>query len=227
MQYVAEAAHALGHDQKYIDYGSKIFAQKPTGGIAYYIAQSYKKVGDDAKYFEWTQKLFGYPEFDGSFELRMVFVAKYLDQKKFDKAAEYAQMALRSLDAAKRPDTVSEAKWREDSSQVRRVCNFVIGMNHYEKEQWKEAITALLKALNAEKFDAGFYYIGICQWRQNDVEPAMLSFAKAELLKGEMKTQAKEKLEMLYKGLHNNTTIGIEKIYKRAENELNDRSAAN
>ncbi len=227
MQYVAEAAHNQGHDQKYIDYGLKIFAVKPTGGIAYYIAQSYKKVGDDAKYLEWTQKLFTYPEFDGDFGLRFVFVQKYIDQKKYDKAAEYAQLAIKSLDAAKRPDSVSEAKWREDSNAVRRVCNYIIGVNYYEKEQWKEAIAALIKALKVEKFDAGFYYIGLSQWKQNEVEAAMLSFAKAELLKGEMRTQAKEKLETLYKGLHNNTTIGIEKVYRRAETELNERSAAN
>jgi hypothetical protein len=223
--YIAESAQKLGHDAKYLEYALKIYEQRPAAGIAYHISQSYKKLGDDAKYTEWTLKLFSYPEFDGDFELRMIFVQRYADQKKYDKAAEYSQMALKSLEVAKKPDSVSEAKWREQTNAVRRACNYVIGVNHYEKERWTDAITSLMRALKAEKFDAAFYYIGLCQWKQNQVEDAMVSFAKAELLKGEMREQAKERLELLYKSVHNNTTIGIEKVYRKAQSELNERSA--
>jgi hypothetical protein len=59
----------------------------------------------------------------------------------------------------------------------------------------------------------------MCQWKQDQIEEAMLSFARAELQGGEIAPQAKEKVEQLYKALHNNTTIGIEKIYKKAKGE--------
>jgi hypothetical protein len=61
---------------------------------------------------------------------------------------------------------------------------------------------------------------------ENDEAP--LSFAKAYLLKGEVADQAKEYLEKIYKAIHNNTTIGIDKIYRRAESELgSSKPAAN
>jgi hypothetical protein len=48
------------------------------------------------------------------------------------------------------------------------------------------------------------------------------------LLKGEFSEQAKEHLEKIYKAIHNNTTIGIDKLYKRAETELaSDKPAGN
>jgi hypothetical protein len=57
------------------------------------------------------------------------------------------------------------------------------------------------------------------QWKQDKVEDALLSFARAELQGGDIAGQAKEKVEQLYKALHNNTTVGIEKIYRKAKEE--------
>ncbi len=47
----------------------------------------------------------------------------------------------------------------------------------------------------------------------------MLWYAKAELQGGEIAPKAKENLEQLYKALHNNTLIGIEKVYRRAKEQ--------
>jgi hypothetical protein len=50
----------------------------------------------------------------------------------------------------------------------------------------------------------------------------MISLAIAELI-GEKPaaSKAKEQLEKLYKPQHNDTLIGIEKLYKRAKDEMN------
>ncbi len=220
--YVADAAQKLGHDEKFIQYGEKIYAIKPTPGMAYYISQSYKKLGNDPKYLEWTEKLFAYPEFDGDFGLRMVFVEKYQKEKKLDLAAKYAQMALKSLEVAKKPESTSDAKWKEDTTALRRISNFIIGLNYYEKDKCPEAIRYFRETLRAQKMAAPYYYIGHCQWKTDKVEEAIDSFAKAVLLKGEVSPQAKEYLEKLYKALHNQTTIGIEKVYKRSQQELDE-----
>ncbi len=222
MVYIADAAQKLGHDQKFLQYGEKIYALKPTPGMAYYISQSYKKLGNEAKYLEWTEKLFAYPEFAGDFGLRMVFVEKYTKEKNLVKAAQYAQLALKSLDVAKKPETTSDTKWKTDTNAVRRACYFTIGLNEYEKDKCNDAIRYFREALKVERFAAGYYYIGHCQWKSDKVEEAIDSFAKAVLLKGEVSPQAKEYLEKLYKALHNNTTIGIEKVYKRAQQELDE-----
>jgi tetratricopeptide (TPR) repeat protein len=217
--YIAESSQRLGHDQKYIDYALKIFAQKPDPQMAAALTQSYKKIGDEAKYLEWTQKLWTYPDFEGDFNARFMFAQKYAEQKKYDKAAEYSQLTLKSLDVAKKPDAIADTKWQKETNAVRRACNYFIGLNYYEKKQWEPAIIAFQKAIKVEKFDAAYYYIGLAQWKQERVEEAMLSFARAEMLKGEMKSQAKDQLEKLYKGIHNDTLIGIDKIYKRATEE--------
>ena len=44
-------------------------------------------------------------------------------------------------------------------------------------------------------------------------------FARAEKQGGDLAGQAKEKVEQLYKALHNNTLIGIEKVYRKANEE--------
>jgi tetratricopeptide (TPR) repeat protein len=220
IDYIAESAQKLGHDQKFITYAEKIYQEKPTANRAYFISQSYKKLGNDDKYLEWTEKLFGYPDFDGEFGLRLVFVDKYTKEKRLDKAAEYAQLALKSLEAAKKPESATDAKWREQTTAVRRSCHFTIALSYYEKGKWADAIQSLQVALRAERFSAAYYYIGLCQWKLGKVEDAILSFAKVVILKGDVSSQAREHLENLYKGMHNNTTIGIDKQYQKAEKEL-------
>ncbi len=220
MGYIAESGWKLGHYQKFLDYGLKIYAQKPSAQLAGYITESYDKLGQKDKALEWTQKLFAYPEYDGNYSIRMQFVKKYADEKNLEKAAEYARMALKCLEVAKKSDTQSDAEFQKDKTTVRRYCYFVIGMSQYEKEKYAESIKSLEQALKVERFDAAYYYIGLSLWKLDKVEDAISSFAKSVVLKGDTSPQAKEHLEKLYKAIHNNTLIGIEKVYRRAEEEL-------
>jgi len=221
--YIADAAQKLGHLPKFIEYGLKIYAQKPTPGMAYYIADAFEKTGDQTQYLAWTEKLFAYPEFSDKFELRMIFVKKYAEEKKMDKAAEYAQLALKAMATAKKPESVPEADWNKRVRESKRSSHYLIGLNLYDKDKYAEAILELERVLGVDpKFGMAYYYIGLSQWKLGKVEnhEAPLSFAKAYLLKGEMSEQAKEHLEKIYKAIHNNTTIGIDKIYRRAKTEL-------
>jgi len=218
--YIAESAQMLGQDKVFLEYGLKIYAQKPSAKLAGYIAQSYEKVGEKDKYLEWTQKLYSYPEYDGNYGIRMIFVKKYADEKKYDKAAEYAALALKSVEVAKKQEGQSDADFQKEKTTVRRHCHFIMGVSLYEKEKYAEAIKSLEAALKAERFDAAYYYIGLSLWKLDKVEEAIAAFAKAVVLKGDTSPQAKEHLEKLYKALHNNTLIGIEKVYRRAEAEL-------
>ena len=222
--YIAESAQMLGQDKKFIEYALKIYAQKPTPKLAGYISQSYDKIGDKERHLEWTLKLFAFPEYDDNYNIRMMFVKKYADEKNFAKAAEYAQLALKALEKAKKPEGKSDAEWQKEKTTVQRVCYYLMGMSQYEKEKYVEAIKSLELALRAERFDAAYYYIGHCNWRMDKVEEAISSFAKAVVLKGDVAADAKVHLEKLYKAMHNNTTIGIEKVYRRAEAELAGRT---
>jgi hypothetical protein len=59
----------------------------------------------------------------------------------------------------------------------------------------------------------------MCQWEQKKVEEATITFAKAQLMGGDIAPKAKEKVEQLYKAMHNDTIIGIEKIYRKAKEQ--------
>jgi hypothetical protein len=219
IDYVAASAQNLGQHAKFIEYGLKVFNVKPTKEYVYFIAQAYRKLGNEAKYLEWTEKSFQY--FPENFAIRMEFVEKYVKEKNFSKAAEYAQLAQESMRQAKKPETTSEGDWQKAVRETRKSTNFVIGLNHYERDRWPQAIKSLEATVAIDKrFAPAYYYIGHSQWKLGQVDEAIESFCKAVLLKGETETQAKEHMENLYKSLHNNTLIGIEKVYRRNRQEL-------
>ena len=60
---------------------------------------------------------------------------------------------------------------------------------------------------------------------QKNVDDAMLWYARAEQNGGEYAPKAKENLEQLYKALHNETLIGIEKIYRKAQSQADTAEA--
>jgi hypothetical protein len=219
IDYIAASAYNTGQYQKFVDYGLKVFAAKPTKEYTYFLAQSYKKLNNEAKYLEWTEKSFTY--FPDDFSIRMIFVDKYMKEKNFAKASEYAQLALKALDQAKKPEATSEAEWQKYVKETRRSAHYIMGVNAYDNEKFPQAIKELEATLAVDKrFGPAYYYIGLSQWKLGKVEEAIESFAKSSLLKGETQAPAKEHLEKLYKGLHNNTTIGIEKVFRRNEAEL-------
>jgi tetratricopeptide (TPR) repeat protein len=225
--FVADAALKLGHDKKFIEYGEKVFAQKPDPRLAFALYQAYQKTGDEDRKIDMIMKLLEYPEYNDNVVLRMELVQKYAAEKgQLPKAAQYAELALKSLAIAKKPEGTTEGDWNKYTSSVERNCYHLIGMNYYERKKYPEAIQALQKALGAELYDAGYYYIGMCQWEQQNVDDAILSFAITDLLKGEFQAKAKKNCEDLYKGQHNGNLTGIERIYKRAQAVLDSRKMA-
>jgi tetratricopeptide (TPR) repeat protein len=218
--YIAESAQKLGHTEKYIEYGLKIFEAQPSPILAYHITEAYKKAGNQEKAQEWTLKLFEYPEFAGDFGMRMEFVNKYAAAGNLPKAAEYSKLALASFEAAEKPAATSDADWKKAENAVKYNCNWIIAQNLYGQKKYSQAIKAFELTLKYKRSDEPYFYIGHCLWKMDKIEEAILSFAKSEVLQGKTSPQAKEHLVSLYKALHNKTTIGIEKVYRRAKKEL-------
>lgn len=75
-------------------------------------------------------------------------------------------------------------------------------------------------ASQIEKYDQGYYEIGLCMDKQKKVDEASLYYAMAELTGGESAPKAKARLEILYKALHNDTLVGINKVYTKAKELL-------
>ena len=213
LAYAASAAMALKDDEKSLKYLLKIYEIEPTVDRALAVAQTYDKLGNFQKYVEWCETVFTYPEYSVDYTLRFNLVQRFLKKEDLVKASAYASKTLKALDAAEKPDAETQKKFR----QIRRNCNHVIALNLFQEEKYKEAIKFFENALKNEKYQEGFYYIAECYWRLMDPETAHDYFAAAELMGGPLTQAAKEKKEKLYKPLHNQTLVGIEKVHKRAQ----------
>ena len=213
---VFDAALKLGKHQKVVDYGEKIYAQKPSADLGSILYNSYDKLGNVAKKNEWRLKLLEYPEYNDNINLRWELVVEYAD-KDLPKAAGYAEQTLKALTIAKRPANVSEADWSKTARSLEKGCYDIIGMNLYTQKKYTQAIETLQKAVKVECYDAGWYYIAQSYWNLNQLEEAHDAFAVADLLDGKMSAQAKKHCLDIYKTIHNGNDTGIDKVYRRAK----------
>jgi tetratricopeptide (TPR) repeat protein len=218
---IAKAAENLGHNDKLAQRMEELYKMNPNRDTAYEIAKLYKeKLKNEAKYIEWTGTIIKFPESDTDFGLRYELMQLYVTKKDTGKKIEFAQATLKSADLVKDPSEDLKKTLRA----VRHQVNHILGVTYYEQKKYAEAIKAFQQAIKADKYADGYYWIGMCQWAQGAIDDnqelidaAKLSFAKAELLGGEFAPKAKENLELLHKKQHNDTTIGIDKVYRKAK----------
>jgi len=214
LAYIVTASEKLGHDEKSAQRLEELYKMFPEeGDYPYRIAQLYKKLKNDSKYLQWVDIILKLPKYESDFGLRYELMQYYTENKNMGKTIEFAQATLKAADLVKDPSEDLKKTLRA----VRHQVNHVIGVTYYDQKKYAEAIKAFQNAIKAEKYADGYYWIGMCQWAQDQADEAMISFAKAEKQGGDFAPKAKEKLEFLYKKIHNDTTIGINKIYKKAE----------
>jgi tetratricopeptide (TPR) repeat protein len=137
---------------------------------------------------------------------------EFYDEKNLPKASEYAQLTLKSADWAHPKDESS----KEHLRKVRCTSHHIIVSELLERGNFSQAIAAFEAAIEAESYAGGYYGIGLCLDRKREIEDAFPYYAAAELMGGEEAQKAKERLEVLYKSLHNDTLVGIDKVYTKA-----------
>jgi tetratricopeptide (TPR) repeat protein len=137
-----------------------------------------------------------------------------------DRLVKNAQQALKALGQAKRPDGGRQAVWADHAASVEHGCYDLLGKYQYSQHKWQDAIESFQKALQNKLYDECYFYIGQAQLHLEDVDNALLSFAKAEYLGGNIKAQATKYLEETYKGQHNQSLIGIDKKRNTARLEI-------
>jgi tetratricopeptide (TPR) repeat protein len=196
-----------------------VYASLPSSKLARQIDVCYQKANNRAKYIEWADKLFTMPEFDSDYMLRQDCMLLFYNDNKLSKAAEYAQLTLKAADLAKAPDAVTQEQLRK----VRRASYHVIASSLMGQGKYSEAIPAFEKALQAERYPEGYFGIALCYDNAKKIEEALLYYAVAELMGGGDSSKAKTRLETLYKAIHNDTLIGIDKIYGRAQKVLDEQ----
>ena len=225
LAFIALATNELKKYDRCVECYEEIYKMQPSATLANEIYHGYQRTNNLAKQQEWAEKLLQMPEFDSDYSMRYDFVTKYTKSNNIPKAAEYAQLTLKSADLVAQPDE----KTQEQLRMVRRNCHHIIGTSLEEQSKYAEAIAAYAKALKAEQYGEGYYRIAQCQENLKQIDEAILSYAKAETVGGEDPDTAKKskaRLEVLYKALHNNTIIGIDKVYRKAKEELSTEVAA-
>ena len=211
--YAAKAAGKLGDNDKRIRHLIEIYKIRPSGSLAIEIAQA---CGEDRdRRLEWMKTAAQYPENESNFILFYNIAKTHTDAHEYAKAAEYAHLTLKAADLVEDPSTQTEAQLRH----VRNACHHLTGMNQMENKRYSEAIQSFKRALEEEKYGEGYYYIGQCirLMDKNKTEEALPYLAKSEKQGGSIASKAKAELETLYRLMHNDTLVGIEKVYRKAD----------
>jgi tetratricopeptide (TPR) repeat protein len=216
---LATAHQKLGHNKEFTAYGEKVFAQSPSGNLAYYLAKAYQSLGDDAKFFEYGEKVATL--MPDNHEILITLTEKLSKAKKAPQAAKYARQCLTAIKEATRPAATPEATWREYVNYVNAVCYATIGNFQYDRKDYAGAISSLESSLrHSAKNQIAYYFLAQSYWQQSKIDLAMKNFAKAYLIKGPVSAAAKQYLDNLYKTTHGNSLVGQDRVIEKARMEL-------
>jgi tetratricopeptide (TPR) repeat protein len=224
---IATAARELKHNEKYLRAMEEMHKHTPQLDFAKEIAALHKEMQNDDKYSEWVETVvLKDPGEAADFRWHYELFHHYSKKSDSAKMMEYAQSALKAIDQLQNP-SAEVAKILPD---IRHELNHSIGVMYFTDKKFDDAMTYFLKAIRDKKYSNGYYWIGNCLWEQGLILNARMAFAKAQLL-GEsaqasaddksIAPKAKERMEQLYKAMQNNTLVGIDRRYKRAQ-EMSD-----
>lgn len=223
---IAESYRNLSNHAKFIEWGQKVYANKPTADYAYAFAKAYEALKDEAKYLEWGQKTRELlPEEGANIAIHIEFVTKLMqiqaEKKQLIQAAVHAQKLLTLLEKAPKPQTATDKDWKEYIAKQSESALTLIGESQYDKDKWKECMATYQRLLKFNsKSQLAYYRIGICQYKLDDPDAAIDTLAIAHILEGSYSKSAYTYLENLYKALHNNTTVGLNRVIDEARKKV-------
>jgi tetratricopeptide (TPR) repeat protein len=195
----------------------ELYQKEPTGTQALTILEYYVKANNLAKQIDWTDRILRMPGLEGKFGLPWDLVKKYSASDNLPKMAEWCKKTLFAADAVKKPDKETQ----EQLIETRNACHLIVGRSLYSGDKLVEAEKEYQQAIKYKKSSDAYFHIGMCLWKQKNVDNAMIYLAAAELV-GEdpYKESAKRGLEDLYRSQHNNNIETIIKEYMKAREQL-------
>lgn len=219
LAFLVSASQGLNDAEKFITYGEQLFEAKPYGNLAYYLAKAFENK-DPKKYFFYGEKAVEFmPE---HYEMIAGLADRYALKRDFQKAARHARSAHRILEKMTGPpEGTDPAQWRSQVALAKAHWFEISAGGYYQAKQHEAALQDYDKSLAFYKRnDAVFYFRGICLEHLGRLGLAMDSLAKSMLLKGPSSQSAKQRLEYIYRSLHNQTLVGMEAIIAKAQADL-------
>lgn len=213
-----EAYQKLNSPEKLAEFGTKLYAQSPNVGTAYFVAKAYQSMNDRANFLKWTEKTLQHDP--NNLEMLVEATNSCWQAQNMTKAAGYATRTLKALDAAPCPQGVTPADWKIKSDQIRAFSYRALGEEDFLKNAFPDSLKHYQASAKSDpKNDAIQYRLGILYWQVGSVDLALRSFAKAVVLHGPVQSDAQKQLNQLYKDRYHNTA-GIPKLLQSAKAEL-------
>jgi tetratricopeptide (TPR) repeat protein len=219
---VAEGYSETKNFQQFVIFGEATYKTNPSGNLAYAMAKAYKELSNNVKYLEWGEKTIA--ALPDNYETILEMAIIYSDNQRIAESDKYAKQCLKVLQAAKKPEQMSERDWAAYTSRAYQACYLIIGSSAYQRQEYTAAIPQLENSLkyNARN-DMALYWLGDCYWQARNTAQALRNYAKASLLNGRAAVPAKTKLENLYKQTHQNSLTGLDRVIASAKAELEQK----
>jgi len=196
-------------------FGEKTYASNPNAELAYSLAIAYLRMEDNAKFLQWGVKV---PSSSPNY---VVVLAQMMRRTTGDTQIKYARECLKILPTAQKPEGMGDKDWQDMVDNAYAAAYGILAQQSLQNGSYSTAIKHLDNALKYNKRnETAYYFLGMSYWQTNKTDLAMLNFAKAYLLNGSTATNAKKYLEQLYSSSHRGSLTGIDRVIKRAKDEL-------
>ena len=216
----AISAYQLQQFNTATTYGEKVYLEKPNAGLAFVLASSYGQLKNEDKQLEYGNKACSELVPKDCYQILSALAKIYAGRKEWSKASEYAERATEGLDAAERPPQSPEAEWNDYLNTERATAYTIVGREAAERNSWSSAISSYAKVLKLSKDPAlkgeAYYYTGMGQWDQKQMDSAMQAFANGSVQRDAPHAKhCRQYLETLYKSSHNGSLAGLEEFVER------------
>lgn len=212
------AYYGSGNLPKAAETAEKIYAAAPDVEGLKLLAQIYANMQNVDKYMEYLQKILAAVPIDqpDGYGTALQLAQAYLQKQNVPAATEMLSKVM-DVYGDKVPPNVQEAQW----NATRAFAYGVIAASFYQKKDYPKALELYEKVVKFDsKREDAYYYIGMSKWQTAGQDAAMEPFAKCVVLNQSMAPKAKQYLEQIYKGKHQDSLVGIEEILNKAKADL-------
>ena len=213
-----EAFYAAKNYAKAARYGEQLYAKKPSPGIAAALADCYDKLKDGNKFATYARTVTEGKSDKEAFPYNIKLFDHYARRRSVGRAAGYAQKMLAAYSGEELPPGFTGESW----NQVKGQLYSTIGLNHFNRKRWRQALVNYRNSLRFKPRDsAAYYHMGMSQWQLKENRVAMKHLAQAEGLGGSYAPRAKKALEALFRAATGGSLDGLDRIRQAAMAELN------
>jgi tetratricopeptide (TPR) repeat protein len=202
---------------KAAEIGEKIYADKPSAGLANDLANIYQQAGNSDKYIFYAEKVLADVGIEKGYAIALQIANVHIQKKEMTKALPLLAQLMTAY-GDKVPQGIQEPNW----NQTRAFAFGVMAADSYAKKDLAKAIELYERVTRfAPKTEDAWYFIGMARWQGKDQKGAIEPFAKAYVIGGKLYSQkAKDNMEQLWKAEHNGSLDGLDAVIAKAKSDL-------